>query len=162
LQHSDETAVMPHCSDHRRGFPGVLGIVAGSMFLLAGCARTPDEERIRAAIRDMAGAVEQRRAADFLEHVAADFTGNDGDFDRRRLTALIGMELLRHDSPRVTIRRVDAQRVGDRATVTVDAAVAGGGWRIDGGETLRIVSGWRKEGADWRCYNARWERDGPS
>jgi hypothetical protein len=29
-------------------------------------------------------------------------------------------------------------------------------WIPGGGETYDVVSGWRRDGRDWVCYNATW------
>jgi hypothetical protein len=128
------------------------------LVLLAGCARTPDEVRIRAALESMQKAAEARRPADVLEHVAADFTGNNGDMDRDSLSQLLRLQLLSRQGVSVVSGPVEIVIDDDRATAKFDVTLSdrSGRWIPGGSETYRIVSGWRREGSDWLCYNATW------
>jgi hypothetical protein len=58
----------------------------------------------------------------------------------------------------MTVSAFEANR--DRASVRVTATVTGGsgGLLPERGAVYAITSGWRKEGSEWRCINARWER----
>ena len=128
------------------------------LVLFAGCARTPDEERIRAALESMQKAAQARRPADVLEHVAADFTGNNGDMDRDSLAQLLRLQLLSRQGVNVVSGPVEIVIDDDRATAKFDVVLSdrSGRWVPGGSETYRIVSGWRREGSDWLCYNATW------
>ena len=57
-----------------RWWPGL--VAAALVLLLAGCARQLPEQRLRAQLSAMQEALEQRRAGDFIDGVASDFTGN--------------------------------------------------------------------------------------
>ena len=55
---------------------------------------------------------------------------------------------------------IDVQMQGSRATVHVTATLTGGsgGLLPEHGAIYAITSGWKKDGSDWRCYNASWEQ----
>lgn len=130
--------------------------------LLAACSRAPDEERIRTALASMQQAAEAREPAGVLDRVAKDFTGNRGDVDRDGLSQMLRLQLLRREAIGVTMGAVDIAVDGDRATATFDVNLRDrtGRWVPVGGETYHVVSGWRREDGEWRCYNANWTDSG--
>jgi hypothetical protein len=133
-------------------------LAAIALFALAGCHRVPDEQRIRAAVAAMQQALETRAPRDFMAYVAADFTGQDGRFDRDGLHNLLRLEVLRNDRVGVTLGPIDVELQDDRAIVHVTATFTGGsgGLLPERGSIYAITSGWRKQGGEWRCYNASW------
>lgn len=135
-----------------------LLIAMFALLLVSGCARTPDETRIREAITAMVDAVEARNPSDFMDHVAADFTGNDGQFDREQLERLLRVLVIGNSAPQVAVGPVDVEIAGERATVTLTVTVSGASsrWLRGRGGQLDIVSGWRLDDGEWRCYNATW------
>src|SRR6185312_10199905 len=70
-------------------------VVMWCVVMLAACHRTPDEERIRAAITATAQAAEAGSASGVGESLSEDFDGNAGELDRRRLMAMVGLLKLR-------------------------------------------------------------------
>ncbi len=131
-------------------------------FLLAlvvvGCSQAPDEVRIRNAITQIVEAVDARRPSDVMAFVASDFTGNDGRFDRDELARFVQLLVMGNPSLQVTVGSIDIELLGDRATVSLTITTSGtsGRWLPAGGERTSIVSGWRLENGEWRCYNANW------
>lgn len=124
------------------------------------CQRTPDEQLIRGAIAAMQQAVESRQPRDFMTYVSKDFTGNDGTVDRDGLMNILRVEVLRNDQASVALGPIDIDLQGDRATVHVTATLTGGsgGLLPERASVYAITSGWRREGREWRCYNASWEQ----
>lgn len=131
-----------------------LAIVA----LAAGCARAPDEVQIRSSIQTMRSAAEARQTAGVIGEIADDFTGNNGEIDRDGLSRLLKFQFLRNESIGVAIGAIDVAVDGDRATAkfAVTFSDASRRWLPGGSETYAIVSGWRREGSRWICYNASW------
>lgn len=129
--------------------------------LLAACARVPDAEAIRSAIRDMATAAEAKRTGDVLERVAADFTGNDGELDRAGLERLLRARMVAAQSVGVSIGRVDVELDGDRASARFEMTLTDGSgrWLPDRRSVLDVTTGWRREGRAWRCHYAKWSSD---
>lgn len=127
---------------------------------MAGCSRTPDDERIRANIKSMQDAVEGRSPRDFLSFVTSDFIGNDNNVDRDGLGNLLRVEVLRNDQVGVVLGPIDVDLQGDRATVHVVATITGGkgGLFPERGAIYSITSGWRRNGKNWLCYTASWEQ----
>ena len=136
-------------------------LLAGSFLLcLASCSRTPDDEAIRAAISRTAEAAQARRAGDVLDAVSDDFIGNDG-IDRTELGNLLRGRMLVANALGVRVGSVDVDVQGGRAVARFDALVtdSSGRWIPDRAATLHFETGWRREGRQWRCYNAKWSSD---
>ncbi|MBS0571247.1 MAG: nuclear transport factor 2 family protein [Proteobacteria bacterium] len=107
----------------------------------------------------MQAALEARDPRGFMRHVSGDFAGNDGQVDRDALHNLLRADVLRNESVGVTLGPIDVDVQGNRASVHVTATVTGGagGWLPERASIYSITSGWKREGADWRCDNASWE-----
>src|SRR4029078_161289 len=84
------------------------------LVVLGSCARTPDEERIRAALDAMQNAAETRRPADVLQHIASDFIGNKGDLARDGLAQMLRLQVLRRDGVGIVMGPVDVVIDDDR------------------------------------------------
>ena len=135
-----------------------VAVFAMLLLLLGACRHTPDEQRIREAIAAMQQAVETGKPRDFGAYVSTDFTGNNGAVDRDGLLNILRVEVLRNEHAGVTLGPIDVELQGDRATVRVTATLTGGsgGLLPERASVYAITSGWRREGNDWRCYNASW------
>jgi len=125
---------------------------------LAGCSHPPDETRIRDAITAMQAAAESREASGVLDHIGNDFTGQKGQVDRSELARILKLEFLRKEGFDVSLGTIAIEIEGDRATATFDMTVgdASRRWLPSGRETFAVISGWRREGSEWVCYNATW------
>ena len=126
--------------------------------LLAACAGEGPEARLRAAVAAMEEAVEGKQPGDFIAHVADDFTGGREGLDRQSLRGFLAGQMLGAERIEVLLGSPEIVLHGERATLTVEALVVGGRFLPERGERLRIVSGWRLEDGDWRCYTAEWTR----
>lgn len=137
-----------------------IALVFALILLLPGCSRKPDEQRIRDAVQAMQTAMENADPHAFMTHVTADFTGNDGSVDRNGLANLLRVSVLRNQKIGVILGPLDVQVQGARATLHVTATFTGssGGLLPENGAIYAITSGWRREGSDWRCYNASWQQ----
>ncbi|CAN5214490.1 hypothetical protein BH10PSE17_BH10PSE17_26660 [soil metagenome] len=93
---------------------------------------------------------------DFLAHVSDDFTSDDGTLKRADVRRLLALAALRNRDA-VIVADVGAVRIdGTRATVALRVYTAGG----EGGllqRPLDLTTAWRRDGSDWKVYNARWE-----
>ncbi|HET6397106.1 MAG TPA: hypothetical protein VFF91_09745 [Pseudoxanthomonas sp.] len=135
-----------------------VGLLAAAT-LLAGCGRTPPEQRLRAQLESMQEALEGRRADDFMDGVAADFSGNGG-IDRAALQQVVRMQVLANERIGLTLGPAEVRMQGDRATVRFAAMTTGGGGRLlpDRAGAWEVTSGWRDEDGQWRLYYAEWKR----
>ena len=125
---------------------------------LAACSHPPDETRIRNAIAAMRESAEVRNASGVLDRVGNDFTGQNGELDRQGLARMLKLEFLRKDGFDVSVGSIAIEISGERATATFEMTVgdASRRWLPSGRETFAVISGWRREGSEWVCYNATW------
>jgi hypothetical protein len=144
--------------DPEGGKARAVGLAALLALLLAACADEGPEVRLRAAVAAMEAAVEGKQPGDFIEQVSADFTGGREGLDRHSLRGVLASQMLGSERIEVILGSPEIVLHGERATLTVDATVIGGRFLPERGERLRIVSGWRLEDGEWRCYTAEWTR----
>ena len=132
--------------------------LAALLAMAGGCGRPSDEASIRNEIETMRKAAEARRAGDLLDGIADDFTGNQGELDRAGLARFVKLELLRNESIGVAIGPIVVKLDGDRAVARFEVTFSDASrrWLPGGRETLAVVSGWRRAGSRWVCYNAAW------
>ena len=140
------------------GFFHVSGMVLLMLALLAGCSRSPPEQRLRERIADMQQALEARKPADFVVGIAEDF-GSDNGMDREGIRNLLRVQMLRNASIGATLGPLDISLHGERATVKFSAVLTGGsgGLLPDSARPWSVTSAWR-DGADgWQLIHASWE-----
>ena len=131
-----------------------------TVVLAAACAKPPAEQQLRDTISGMGEAIEAGDVGDFLKGVAVDFSGNEGQYDRRQLHAMLRGITMRHRDIGVALGPLDVTMHGDdRAVVKVNAVVTGqsGGLTPDASRRIHIDSGWRLDNGEWRCISASWQ-----
>ncbi|MEO5559363.1 MAG: hypothetical protein ABIO49_06115 [Dokdonella sp.] len=135
-------------------------LIAMAFLLCLSCSRKPDAEAIRGAIVEAGVAVEAHRGSDLLDHISQDFIGNN-ELDRAQLDRLLRMQMMGAKSIGVSIKGIQIDVQGDRATAGFEANIAdsSGRWIPDRAATLKFETGWRRESGKWRCYNAKWTQD---
>lgn len=146
--------------DARFGYAaGIVIAFCVTSAVLAGCARPPDEARLRETIAAMGRAAQARDASGVLEGVAADFVGQSGELDRAGLARILKLEFLRAGSIGVSLGAIAVEVDGDRATARFEMKLTDRSQRFlpGGGETYSVVSGWRRDGRNWVCVNATWK-----
>jgi hypothetical protein len=145
----------------RRRLPVLLiGCVLVLGGLAAGCARAPDEQRLREAIAAMEAAAEARQPAAVVEWVSTDFTGSHG-LDRDQLRRLLQARMIGRSSVGVALGPLDIEIDGPHATVRFVVLLTGGSGRLlpDQARGYAVVSQWRLEDGEWRVHEARWDAE---
>lgn len=127
------------------------------LLLIGGCARAPDEQRLRDTIAAMETALESGEAGGFMEHVGADFSGQRDGIDQRQLRALLVAQTLRHENVSVLTGPLEVKLFKDRATVKLRVLATGGRWLPESGRQFDIESHWRIEDGEWICFRAEWQ-----
>lgn len=134
---------------------------ASMMLLVAGCGpRGDDETQLRETMQQMRSAVDERDARAFMRHVAEDFSAGEHGLDRDGLGRFLRMQMLANQQIRHIVGPLDIQLDGDRATIRFPLTLTGGTQRIlpERGGQYRLTTGWRRDGKQWQCYHAQWER----
>lgn len=137
------------------GWPRVAGVMLFAV--LAGCAGTPDEERLRATLDTMQAAVQERRPGDFMDHVTDDFIGQGG-LDRAALHNLLRAQLLRNASIGATRGPLEIRLQGERASADFSVVLTGGsgGLMPERAQAYAVKTGWRIEDGEWKLFLAEW------
>lgn len=138
-----------------RAFCVVLAVLA-----LTACHRAPAEQQISQAIDAAATAARANDTRGVLAVVSEDFSGNDGEMDRQGLRQLLAVRALRQDKTGILIGPVSFEHKGDRIVAKFNLVLTGGNpgdLLPDRSAIYAMTTAWRREGRDWRCYNAHWE-----
>lgn len=137
-----------------------LSVVLLTLVLTACAPRGDDETQLRQAMQQMRDAVDERDARGFMRHVAEDFSAGEHGLDRDGLGRFLRMQMLANQQIRHIVGPLDIQMDGDRASISFPLTLTGGAARIvpERGGQYRMVTGWRREGSQWHCYHAHWER----
>lgn len=126
---------------------------------LAACHRVPAEQQIRQAIDAAAAAARANDVSGVLAVVADDFTGNEGELDRRGLRQLLAVRALRQDKTGVLVGPVTFEHRGDRIVARFNLVLTGGkpGDLLPEQSSIHaMTTAWRRERGEWKCYGAEW------
>jgi len=130
-----------------------------ALLALAGCHRTPDEERIRQAIATASQAAEQADAGALAGVLSDDFDGNGGQTDKRELTGLLRAAKFRGETIHALIGPIDVEQRGDRYVAKFSVTLTSGGKLLPAQMGVyQVESGWRREGKAWVCFTATWSK----
>lgn len=128
---------------------------------LTACHHAPAEQQVRKAIESAAAAARANDPSGVLAVVRDDFTGNDGDLDRRGLHRLLALRALRQDRTGILLGPISFERKGDRIVAHFKLVLTGGkpGDLLTDQSSIRtMTTAWRREDGEWRCYSANWSR----
>lgn len=138
-----------------------VGAAVLAAFGLGACSRSDPERELRDTIARMAAAVEARRPADLLDHVAEDFSRESGVFGRNDVKRVLAGVLLRNEKISVTAVVTETRIEGPHASARVRVFATGGrGLLPERGQTWDFATHWRRDGRKWVVFNAQWQ-DGP-
>lgn len=133
-------------------------LLTATALLLSACARSDPERELRETVDKMARAVEDKNAADFLEHLSQDFTRESGAFGRDDARRVLAGALLRNEKITLAVAVTDVNLLGtDSANARIRVVATGGsGLLPERGQVWEFTSAWRRERGTWRVFNAEW------
>ena len=116
------------------------------------------EQQIIATIRDMEMKIEEGQRLSFMEHIAEDFSGQEGSMNREQVRVMVIFQLNRHQRLHAQLFPIHVSEAGeDRATARFRALVTGGpNWIPESGQVFDFVTHWRFVDGDWELYSANW------
>jgi hypothetical protein len=137
---------------HRMG--GLLMVLA---VVLAGCHRKPDEVLIRQGIDAAVQAAGQEDASGLLGQLTDDFDGNSNAMSRQDIGNLLRLAKFRGETLHAVLGPVDVEPRGERYVADFTVTLSSGG-KIFPSQlgVYKVETAWRREGRDWRCYEATW------
>jgi outer membrane murein-binding lipoprotein Lpp len=131
-----------------------------AMLLLAGCAKTSDEEQIAQAITALSEAVENKKFMAIQPYLHESFRAND-QMDARQVKQLLAMYGVQHKRLGVTIAgsKTTLDPVyPDRASTMMSIILTGSSGRLPSdGSVLTVELEWIKVSGDWLVRTAKWQ-----
>jgi len=117
------------------------------------------EQQIITVILDMETHIEAGERRPFIEHVAAEFTGQDGALTRDQLNALVLYQLHRHKRVHAQLLPILVTTSGPReAEANFRALLTGGpGWLPENGQLYEFTTRWQRQNGEWMLISARWK-----
>ena len=129
-------------------------------FLLLGACSEPLtlEQQIIATMRNMEAHVEARERRAFMAYVAADFNGQDGEFNRDQLNGLLLYYLRRYKQVNAQLLPVKVESRGENiAEASFQVLLTGGeGVLPQSGQLVDVNSSWKRMDGEWMLQSARW------
>ena len=117
------------------------------------------EQRVIHAIREMEAKIESGERRSFMEHIAEDFSAQDGRMNRDQVRALVVFQLNRYERLQGQLFPIAVTETGpETASASFRALVTGGpNWIPDSGQVFDFETHWRLEGDDWLLASANWK-----
>ena len=136
-----------------------LWLLALLIGVAAGCRRPPDEVLIRQAIDSTVQATEQVEASGVIAPLTDDFDGNNGTTTRQDIGNLIRAASFRGETLHAVVGPIDVQSRGERYVASFTVTLTSGGKVFPSQLGMyKVDTAWRREGHDWRCYEATWSQ----
>lgn len=124
---------------------------------LTACHRTPDESRVRQGIETAERAAEQADASSLDALLSEDFSGNNGEMERRQILGLLHAAKFRGETIHALTGPIEVEMRGDRYVARFTVTLTSGGKLLPAQMGVyQVETAWRKEGREWLCYSATW------
>jgi len=128
---------------------------------LAACHRTPDESRVRQGVEAAEQAAEQADASALDALLSDDFSGNNGEMERRQIVGLLRAARFRGETIHALTGPIEVEARGERYVARFTVTLTSGGKLLPAQiGVYRVETAWRKEGREWKCYSATWTSSG--
>ncbi|GAB2791656.1 hypothetical protein [Dyella kyungheensis] len=128
---------------------------------LVACHRTPDESRVRQGVEAAEQAAEQADASALDALLSDDFSGNNGEMERRQIVGLLRAARFRGETIHALTGPIEVEARGERYVARFTVTLTSGGKLLPAQiGVYRVETAWRKEGREWRCYSATWTNEG--
>lgn len=128
---------------------------------LAACHRTPDESRVRQGVETAERAAEQADASSLDALLSDDFSGNNGEMERRQIVGLLRAAKFRGETIHALTGPIEVEARGERYLARFTVTLTSGGKLLPAQiGVYQVETAWRKEGREWRCYSATWTSSG--
>ena len=131
----------------------LLGVVIGLLVY----RRTPDEKLIRQSIDAAIQATEQADASALSALLTDDFDGNSGAMTQQDVANPLRLARLRGETLHAVLGPVDVEKRGERYVANFTVTLTSGG-KVFPAQlgVYKVEAAWRKDGREWRCYEATW------
>jgi hypothetical protein len=128
---------------------------------LVACHRTPDESRVRQGVEAAEQAAEQADASALDALLSDDFSGNNGEMERRQIVGLLRAARFRGETIHALTGPIEVEARGERYVARFTVTLTSGGKLLPAQiGVYQVETAWRKEGREWKCYSAKWTSSG--
>ena len=116
------------------------------------------QQQIISVIREMEAKIEDGERRPFMNHIADEFDGQNGQFDRDGIRGLVIFQLNRYKNLNAQLLPIRVTESGpDQATANFRALVTGGAnWLPESGQLYEFVTQWSYQNGDWMLVKANW------
>lgn len=116
------------------------------------------EQQVIAVIRDMEARIEEGERRPFMNHVADDFSGQDGRLTHDQVRAMVLLQLNRYERLNAQLFPIHVSETGEEsAKATFRALITGGaGWIPENGRVYEFETHWSKHDDEWKLQRANW------
>lgn len=125
----------------------------------AGCSKPlTTEQQVIAVIRDMEARIEDAERRPFMNHVADEFNGQDGQVNRDELRGLVIYQLNKYQRLSAQLFPIRVTETGEGlASAKFRALITGGArWLPENGQIYDFDTGWSKASGEWMLVRANW------
>ena len=130
------------------------------VYILAACSPALTvEQQVIVVIRDMEARIEAGERRPFMEHVSAEFAGQNGAMTRDQLNALVLYQLHQHQRVHAQLFPIHVTAgIPGEAEARFGALLTGGpGWLPDNGQVYDFITRWRHQDDQWVLISAQWK-----
>lgn len=116
------------------------------------------QQQVIAVIRNMEAQIEEGERRPFMNHVADEFSGQNGQLNRDQLRGMVIYQLNRYQRLSAQLFPIRVTETGEGlATATFRALVTGGaGWLPENGQVYDFETHWTRQSGDWMLLKADW------
>lgn len=134
----------------------VTGLMALALFACSKPLTT--QQQVIAVIRNMEAQIEEGERRPFMNHVADEFSGQNGQLNRDQLRGMVIYQLNRYQRLSAQLFPIRVTETGEGlATATFRALVTGGaGWLPENGQVYDFETHWTRQSGDWMLLKADW------
>jgi hypothetical protein len=135
-----------------------ISVIAGMIMLMA-CSSKPTEVALKQTIAELKAAGEARDMSAFMEHVADDFSGQQGEYNKTALSRYLLAIRVRTSNIGITTTYEKLDITGNAARVQMSVLLTdSGGVLPENGQYLRADTTWRYVSGEWLLVSADWRQ----
>jgi hypothetical protein len=115
-------------------------------------------QQVIAVIRDMEARIEEGERRPFMNHVAEEFDGQNGQMTRDNLRGMVIYQLNRYQRLNAQLLPIRVTEPGEGlADANFRALITGGaGWLPENGQLYDFETHWIRQNGDWLLLKASW------
>ena len=138
---------------------GLLFLVIVSGTLMLACSKPLTvEQQVISVIREMETRIEDGERRPFMNHISAEFDGQNGQLNHDQLRAMVIYQLNRYKRLHAQLFPIRVTETGENAAKAEFKALITGGprWVPENGQIYEFETHWLKQDGEWLLNSANW------